>query len=322
MINKLFITNNVHKNIFAQMSLTKYPVNYFKENGWITKYFTDVTWFKNLEDYDVILIWSIQQVNKQRQLKKRCLLKLLKLQCNYKYKILDYLEDLHNINNFYDLNEKFYKEYFANGSKNYIILRNQTSINKYFPKCNCYTLPFSVDSNIIPLFNNDPKNKILLTGNINKSYLMRKRIHDLKDVHPIDVLDHPGYRTLKHLCIGKQYYNKINQYIASVATCGFPKYNYIVAKYFEIPATGALLFAFVDPIIDDLEQYGFKDMVNMLTFNDIDIEQKIQYILDPNNKEEIDKIRLAGYNLILERHTHDIRFKIEFDEFINQNIII
>jgi hypothetical protein len=315
--NKLFITNIIPDNIFAQTSTIKYSADYFKENGWVTKYFTE-NWNINLDKYDIILVWSIQEFDNQRSLKKECLLKLIELQPNHKYIILDYIEDLHHLYRFYTINYSFYKKYFSTISKNYILLRYENSINKYFPGCNCYTIPYSIEQNIIPLFNKNPINKLLLTGCLSKSYPRRIRISNLKNTYPIDILEHPGYHTLKHNYTGKLYFNKVNEYIASVSTCGNSQFNYIVAKYFEIPATGALLFAYIEPIIDDLAKYGFIDMVNMIAFNDDNIEQKIEYILDPKNRDEIDKIRLNGYNLILERHTHKTRFNIEFNEFITK----
>ena len=140
----------------------------------------------------------------------------------------------------------------------------------------------------------------------------------LKDKYPISVLPHPGYQFVEHKFVGKMYINKLNQYIASVATCASSNYNYIIAKYFEVPASGALLFAYVDPVKDILKKYGFEDMVNMVTFNKDNLTDKIKYIVDPANREEIDKIRLNGYNLILERHTHKTRYDVEFTQFANE----
>jgi hypothetical protein len=272
---------------------------------------------ENLETYDIILLWSIQQIDNERCLKTSCLLTLLNLQTKYKYIILDYIEDVHNLQSFYGIHYDIYLKNFSNKTKNYILVRNQNSINENFPDCNYYTIPFSVEETHIPSFNQKPLTQLLLTGCTNKNYYpLRSKITLLNDTYPICILPHPGYRIINHNCTGKLYFDEINKYIASVSTCSI--LNYIVAKYFEIPASGALLFAYVEPVIDDLTKYGFKDMVNMIVFNNDNLIQKIEYILDPINKDEIDKIRLNGYNLILKKHTHNTRFYIEFNNFIDK----
>lgn len=318
MANKLFITNTTIDQSFAETCRSKYSEAYFNENGWETKYFTD-DWYTNLEKYDVILIWSLQQSGPSRHLKKECLLKLITAQDKHKYKILDYIEDVHNLNDFYNLSYEFYEQHFSNKSKNYIVVRYENTIDRYFPNCNCFILPYSIDHTFIPPFNQNPINELLLSGFIEKPhYPMRYKILELTNTFPIYVLNHPSYGILQHNYVGKLYLEKINEYITAATCCASQKYNYVLAKYFEIPATGSLLFAYVDPVRDCLKKYGFEDMVNMISFNEVDLVDKITYILDPANREIIDKIRLNGYNLIMERHTHNTRFNIEFDKFINE----
>lgn len=340
MANKLFITNTVIQNSFAEVSSKKYSLDYFRANRWDIKYFTDYNWTKNPEDlekydtenlnefekYDIILIWSVQEdfLNHGR-IKKDCLLMLISLQeqnkNKYKYRILDYIEDLHNLKLFYDLDYEFYRQHFDKASKNYIIVRYENAANIHFPNCNTYTIPYSIDQSTIPSFNQNPINELLLTGCTDgRYYPLRHTLSTLKDKYPISILEHPGYRSLSHAYTGKAYLNKINEYIASVSTCGSMNYNYIIAKYFEIPASGALLFAYADPIEQYLKKYGFEDNVNMITFDSNNLTEKIQYVLDPANRDDIDRIRLNGYNLILEKHTHFIRFNIELDKFINDLI--
>jgi len=322
MSNKLFITNKFSGNIFAQQATLKYSVDYFQENGWVTKYFND-DWDNSLDNsldkFDIIVIWSIQQVDGQRKYKKIVLDKLLKMQSRYKYIIFDYVEDVHRMRLFYKLDSNYYRKNFNKKTKNYILLRNERSINKYFPSCNCYVIPFSIEPSIVPEFNPSPKNIILLTGNLKqKAYPKRAMVYNLKNKHKIDVLSHPSYHKLEHGCIGKKYLQKINEYVSSVSSCGLPCYNYVVAKYFEIPGSGSLLLAYTEPITKELLKYGFKDMENMISFNDSNIDERIQFILNPKNKKEINRIRLNGYNLIKDKHTHKTRFYLEFDQFISK----
>lgn len=319
MANKLFITNLVPNNTFAKTSTFKYSTSYFKENGWTTKYFTE-NWDENLEDYDIVFLWSIQEIfYEQKCFRIECLSKLIDLQSKYKYRIFDYIEDIHHLFDFYGFTHEFYRKYFSTDSKNYVVGRYRKPLFRNFVECNCYVIPYSIEQTFIPSINQTPINKLLLSGYVTEVYYpMKHKIFMLQNDYPITVLNHPGYGILQHNCVGKSYLNKINEYIASVSTCASQQYNYVLAKYFEIPATGALLFAYTDPVIEDLTDYGFIDMVNMISFNYDNLTQKIQYILDANNRDEIDKIRLNGYNLVLERHTHDIRFNIEFDKFINE----
>lgn len=316
MANKLFITTSVPKHSFAEMCHTKYSNEYFKRNGWETKYLTD-DWMDKLENYDIILMWAIQEDSRNHcLLKKNCLIKLVNMQSKHKYIILDYVEDMHNLKPFYNLECEFYEKHFNKKTKNHILVRYENAVERYFPNCNTYTIPYSINASFIPSFKEKPINKLLLTGSTNPAvYPMRCKILELCKTHPIVVLKHPGYSLVEHRIIGRMYLIKLNECIASVATCASKNYNYIIAKFFEVPASGALLFAYADPVMKYLEKYGFKDMVNMVTFNGDNLTQKIEYILDPLNREEIDKIRLNGYNLIKEKHTHDVRFDVEFTQF-------
>jgi hypothetical protein len=50
------------------------------------------------------------------------------------------------------------------------------------------------------------------------------------------------------------------------------------------------------------------------------MEEKIEYILNPNNLEQINKIRKNGYDFVWKYHKQTDRLKY-IDEFINNNFI-
>lgn len=315
---KLLILNKLNGKSFAKKSLSKFCFDYFKDEDWIIKY-TDEDWKNNLKDSVIVLFWFQQQVplNIKPQ-KGKILTELVSYQSKHNFILIDYMEDVHHSDKLFGLSSKFYKTHFSKNTKNYILVRSDIIFKKIYSVCNYYCLPFSVDSNIIPEFNNNLINKILMTGRVHHCvYPMRLRLRALSKKHPIELLEHPGYGNLKHDVVGKSYLDYVNKYIASVSTCGSWEYNYVVAKYFEIPATGALLFAYMEPIHSVLVKYGFRDGENMISFNKNNVLDKIYYVIDPANRKEIDRIRLNGYNLIKKRHTHETRFYKEFDMFIN-----
>lgn len=102
---------------------------------------------------------------------------------------------------------------------------------------------------------------------------------------------------------GKSYHQWLNSYDAAVAATSLaPQWRYTVAKYFEIPASGALLFA---QETDDLDLCGFEDGKNCLIFSEENFERKaMDYFDDP---DAYLPLRRAGLNLIKENHTVEKR---------------
>ena len=318
--DKLLLLNSLSNNTFGKASLVKLSMNYFQKTKWNIQYI-DKNWESILPKIKVVFLWFQQQVDPKIKLNKGVVLnKLLAYQKKYNYIILDYIEDVHRSHKSFGVSLLSYKRGFTKEprTKNYMIVRYENAIKKLYPMCNYYCLPFSINSTIIPKFNKDPIPKILITGRLKqKNYPLRKKLADLSHKYEIDILDHPTYKKLNHNFVGKKYLQKINQYLVSVSTCGDKRFNYVVAKYFEIPASGALLFAYIEPVKDLLNKYGFKDGINMVSFTENNMEDKIKYVLSPINREEINKIRLNGYKLIKNKHTHGKRFHNELNSFIS-----
>ena len=127
---------------------------------------------------------------------------------------------------------------------------------------------------------------------------------------------HPGYKNFdgieKDFKIGRSYAKILNEHLCCFADCSI--YGYIVSKYFEIPATGALLLA-ENPNkdhkeFDNLESLGFIDNVNYISCTKDNIQDKINWILDPLNKCKIDEIRKNGMEMV--RNNHSIKKRAVF----------
>lgn len=114
---------------------------------------------------------------------------------------------------------------------------------------------------------------------------------------------------------GKAYLDWLAGYDAAISATSIEKHwRYTVAKYMEIPASGALLFA---QETDDLELLGFKDKKNCVIFNENNFEMKAHDYF--KNQEEYLEIRKAGYKLIKEKHTIDKRV-IDLQKHIMEHI--
>jgi len=85
-----------------------------------------------------------------------------------------------------------------------------------------------------------------------------------------------------------------------------PRYRLTTPKYFETAAAGSLLFA---QATDDLERLGFRDEVNCLVFTQATFSEKAAaYLANPANERYL-RIRHAGRDLILARHTIQARLQ-------------
>jgi hypothetical protein len=166
-------------------------------------------------------------------------------------------------------------------------------------------VPHSASPDFMLDYNQSPENSILLSGAINLSYPLRselKLLHERR-LYPIAHLDHPGYlRSYDHdesAEVGRGYAENINRHRA-----GFTDslvYKYVVAKYFEIPATGALLLA-DDAVRRPLGALGFTANEHYLPVSKENLEERVRYVLDESNHKELDAIRRRGQELIRAKH--------------------
>jgi hypothetical protein len=85
--------------------------------------------------------------------------------------------------------------------------------------------------------------------------------------------------------------------------------RYVVAKYFEIPATGALLFA-DSAVSQQLKELGLLENVHYIPASRENLEDQIRYVLNPSHDAELDEIRRRGQELVLSRHKTSDRAKL------------
>lgn len=166
-------------------------------------------------------------------------------------------------------------------------------------------VPHSASPDFLLRYNQHPENSIFLSGAMTVHYPLRREMKILQEhsSYSIAYHCHPGYYCgydyEKNEDIGSGYAEKINRH-----RTGFTDsliYKYVVAKYFEIPATGALLFA-DDAVSGPLKELGFIENRHYLPVSKENLEERVQYILDKRNHEELDEIRRRGQELVRERH--------------------
>lgn len=169
-------------------------------------------------------------------------------------------------------------------------------------------------------YNERPDNAILLSGAIDDCYPLRQKMKRLYEErsYPISFHRHPGYHCQHDYDasenVGRSYAKMINRHRAAFTDC--LKFKYVVAKYFEIPATGALLFA-DSAVSAPLKELGFIEGEHYISATDDDMEEKIRYVLDERNHPRTDEIRRRAQNLVREKHKTEDRARL-IDEVCSQ----
>ena len=171
---------------------------------------------------------------------------------------------------------------------------NENNLIK-FPRFVVKTNIFEVKTNV--------KSKILLSGSItNNYYPMRKYVSELNH-SSIDRLNRGANIT------GVNYINFLSEYLCCFTCCLTKETPYIINKFFEIPASGSLLLAYDEWVKDGLKEIGFIDGENYISCNKDNILEKIEWICDEKNRDEVDRIRRNGNELVKNNHTDECRYK-------------
>lgn len=193
--------------------------------------------------------------------------------------------------------------------------------NTFYPEIiDTNVIFFPHSTRFIADFNDTPINKILVSGRLHhKIYPDRQKLYELSKTNnqKIDYLNvNVGYRIKKdhpNLIYGDRYIHYLNKYLVCF-TCESNR-AYLLKKFFEIPASGSLLLT-INPFTKKyFVELGFVDGVHYLSATNDNIEEKINFVLDPVNRNIIDTIRKNGYELVKTKHTH-----VNRAEFLN-NII-
>jgi Glycosyl transferases group 1 len=193
-------------------------------------------------------------------------------------------------------------------------------VAEYFPKVaearRVIWLPHSASPDFALPFNARATNELLLSGAICNAYPMRQRLNDLMESGFPGIVRQPhpgyhcGYRYGNDCRVGRAFARRIWEHRAAFTDC--TRYQYAVAKHFEIPATGTLLVA--DSAIEGpLKELGFRPGVHYLPVSDDTLEDRVRYVLGEEHHAELDQIRRNGQALVLERHRTSHRAKLVND---------
>ena len=156
--------------------------------------------------------------------------------------------------------------------------------------------PFSVDPKMFEPMGLPKKYDVSLVGNMSSSYYpFRNIVHKALKDKGINY-HHP----LMGINVREEFAVHIN--CSTICITGSSSYKYLVQKYYEVTACGTLLMA---DMCMDAEYQGFIPGENFVEIRADNVVEKVEYYL--NNPGEAQRISQNGRELILQRHTHDIR---------------
>ena len=296
---KLFISSSDIKedqNIDNSSLLYRIPITQFQNNGWKTATISDIPnlTLKNIQNFcgekpSVIFIWLsgtyvFKNIPFFWRARKR----------NFNIKMCWYIDDIHN-----NIKKRLKYIHFFD-----VIVNSYAYCFDMFYKksIKTYWFPHYVNENLLKsiTYNNSPKNQILLSGQINEHiYPARHKMLVLSFTDKrIQHLVHPGYNNRnKHKYCGSKYYELINNYLAAFTCCATENRPYIVSKFFEIISCGSLLIAYDVHVKMQLNELGFIENTNYIACTLENLNDVVNYVLDPSNREKIDIIRRNGYEL-------------------------
>ena len=317
-MKKIFIATkpDINSNCYYNI-MWRIPFNDFSNIDWIcidqSIFNYDKSFIKqipNIDSSDCIFFWNCNT------LIKTFIKEILSLHC----KKLFYIDDIHQTGySTVQYRQKIFENF------DIIFSTYAYTFNKFYPTIQAYKikwLPHNVTTEFNVELNMNPINKVLLSGAIDANvYPMRHKLYSYYKTHPnlIDHLSFMGYSVKKHDIVGYDYIKFLNKYIACFTCCLNKNTPYIVAKFFEISASGALLIAYDEYVKNELKQLGFIDGYNYISVDSDNLLQKIKWVTDINNKNDIDRIRINGYNLVKSQHCLINRVKY-VDTIITNNL--
>lgn len=166
-------------------------------------------------------------------------------------------------------------------------------------------------------FNQNPENKIAVSGTISRHYPERVLMSNLKNNNII---------VLPNLSFKDEYQKRLNKYICCFASSvhvpnlkdkRLTNTHLITLKYFEILASGTLLLC-PDSESKQLNRLGIYHNVNCIMINISDINniiKTVDYVIDSANREEIDNMRKSGQELARTKLNSEKKYEELMDIF-------
>lgn len=182
-------------------------------------------------------------------------------------------------------------------------------IGHYFPELDparVSWVPHAAGPDFLLPVNDTPRPVVFVSGAMGEAYPMRLKMGEIARRRPelANVHAHPGYGCAYDYAndsrIGRGFADSMRECLAGFTDALV--HFYIVAKHFEIPATGALLIA-DRAVAPQLESLGFIDGEHYVSTTADELEAIVESVLDPDNAEEIDAIRRRGHALVHRCHT-------------------
>jgi hypothetical protein len=163
-----------------------------------------------------------------------------------------------------------------------------------------YSLPhFAQQCFFQPVTESKPRACVLVSG----AKHQENRLRQAAIAHPLSVeLEYGPF-------FQEAYGIRISQCLAALASTHADTRAYVTAKFFEIPASGALLLA-DDRVKSALLTLGFRDRVHCLFCNEHNVAPKIDFILNPKNRTVVDAIRKQGQIHVMAYHALDNRLML------------
>lgn len=313
MNNKLYIysINKDHRTTYFKSP----PIKFMESLGWMTIDLNDnivhdtdkfINFISN-NNIKVILCFCCTEYLMslyQKQIKEKSII------------LLSYSNDLHHKYNTSKEKIIMKTEFIYNNENVYYCANYYYCFQKFYninPK-RIIKYPTFVDDDFHIEFNNNPINKILLSGTITKEYPARKKLNQIAGYNNnIDVLKHGIY-------LGYDYIKYLNNFLCCFTCCANKNLPYIIGKFFEIPCSGSLLFAYDEFVKEELKKLGFIDGENYISCTLKNMEEKIAYILEPSNLEEINRIRKNGYEFVWKYHKQTDRLKY-INDIVDNNLM-
>jgi hypothetical protein len=167
-------------------------------------------------------------------------------------------------------------------------------------------VPHAAGPDFLLPVNHSPRPVVFVSGSMGRVYPLRRAMRELALRRPslADLQDHPGYScTFDYrgdMRVGRGFAASMRGCLAAFTDAS--TYGYVVAKHFEIPATGALLLA-ERAVSSQLATLGFTAGEHYVSVDASDLEQVVEHVLHPAHRREIDAIRHRAHALVHTRHT-------------------